>query len=286
MEASVAVLRSDRQLTATVVPQDALHLFTLSGRLTGLLGGHGAHVLTVSGLYALWYPLALLSEIVYQYQRFSVLALVACPALFAWVAVTTLGAFLLEWRRALSGAWPSVVVPAGMVMVGAVAPAIALMWWLPPDPIAQLKIQAYAAQAGYFKTSVLYGIPLVAAFLAWPFHSVLEFQRQVRAGNHNEMLSLLLGAPTAISPRGILFVSPRTLWIILGACTIVWLAMTAHLLDNLMPSPYMNAFIFIVEIRSVVWATTAVLGIVWYQRCLNELKRECLARGAMDRAGR
>jgi hypothetical protein len=53
--------------------------------------------------------------------------------------------------------------------------------------------------------------------------------------------------------------------------------MTSHLMDNLINTPAMNLFILVVEARSVVWICAAVAGILWYQRCLNDLTRECLA---------
>ncbi len=281
LEASVRVLRTDRQLVRTVLSPDALPLFGLSGRLQEAFGGHLRHVLVSGTLYALWYPLALLSEIAYEIDQFERLAFLAAPGLFLWIAVTSTAAMAVDWRRTTKGYQASAAIPIWLLALAAVAPILVLGSWLPSLPIVQLEIQAYSAQAGYLKTSVLYGLPLALIFLLAPFHAVISLQRELEAGRHRMVLALLRGDPAALAPRGVLFLRSQTLWLLLGVATVLGAAMTAHLVDNLQPGRYMNFFILLLEARIVLWFSAATVCVVWYQRCLNELKRECLATMAV-----
>ena len=52
--------------------------------------------------------------------------------------------------------------------------------------------------------------------------------------------------------------------------------MSSHLFDNLKPGRFMNMFIQLMQLHSVLFFGMGLECLAWYTRALNELKRECL----------
>jgi len=276
LSAGVQALRSDKQLLRTLSVTDVSAVLGISAKLEWRLGGHLPHVLLASTMYALGYALLLLIEIAYAFDRLGSTALALAPVVFFWVFLSSILALTLDWKAVLSGRRNGLILSAA-TLVGAVFLLYAgICFFLPSSPITQLKIQAYTAQAAFLK-GIWYLLPLTVLFLAIPFHFVIVMQREIVEGRHRLSLGLLSGEKWAVSPPNAFHLSVRVLWIIFVGAVLASIPMLAHLLDNLIPGPYMNVFIQLLQFR---WALAFALGLeclAWYSRALNELKRECVA---------
>ena len=276
LSAAVQALRSDKELLRNISVTDVSSVLGISAKVDWFLGGHATHVLVASLLYALGYTLVLFIEVVYAFDKMAPAALVLGPAIFLWTFVTSMVGLALDWRASLAGHRNGLFISAGAFAAAAIVLYAVVCSFLPAVPITQLKIQAYTAQAAYFK-GIRYLLPLGVVFLAVPFHFVVVMQREIREGRHRLALGLLSGEKWAVSPPGAFHISVRTLWILLLAAVLISIPMTAHLLDNLIPGPYMNVFINLLQARWVLYFGLGLECLAWYSRALNELKRECVA---------
>lgn len=276
LSAAVQALHSDKQLLQTLSVADVSTVLGISAKLDWRLGGHLSHVLLSSAMCAFGYALLLLIEIAYAFDRFGQTALAVAPAVFLWAFSSTILALTLDWKAVRAGCRNGLVVSVATVVGAAFVLCLIVSRFLPTFPVTSLRIQAYTAQAAYLK-GIWYLLLLTIVFLTIPFHLVLVLQRELVQGRHRLSLGLLTGEKWAVSPPGAFYLSVRLLWVLLGLAALVSIPMIAHLLDNLVPSPYMNLFIHLLQARWVLAFGLGVECIAWYSRALNELKRECVA---------
>jgi len=274
--AGVQALRADKELLRTASVTDVSSVLGISAKLDWLMGGHLPHVLLASALYALSCSLMLPIEVAYAFDRFAPVAMKLTPIVFLWVFLTSALAFTLDWKNVLSGHGRGLVASTTTFLVSSAILYVGVWKFLPSFPVTQLRIQAYTAQAAYLK-DILYFLPLAIAFMVVPFHLVVMLQRELQAGRHRLTLALISGERWAVSPAGTFYLSARTLWIFFVVAVLASIPMLAHLLDNLVPGPFMNLFVHLLQIR---WALSVALGLEclgWYSRALNEVKRESVA---------
>ena len=276
LDASVRVLRADRSLMRTILTPKALGLIGLSGKFDHRFAGHSWHAAGASMLYSLLYAISLVFEVAYQFDVYGVTTTTAATFLvFPWVWGTTLAALFADvavTRRGKNSglAW------SFLVLCAATAILLAGTWLvLPNHPITLLQIQAYPAQAAYFKNT-LYYFPLCLVFVLTPFHFVLMMQRQLREGRHRRVFAVLTGGSMGVTPKGSVFLRVWHLSVILGFAGLASLYLTSRLMDNLMPAPYMNLFVSLIQLRTFLYFALAVGCLVWYSRALDEIKRECI----------
>ncbi len=276
LSSAVSVLRFDKALMRSVRPSDLSLLLGIGGRLGWLFAGHARHVIAACVLYSLLYVVGLITEVSYAFDKFGGGALKLAPLVFLWTAATFLAAAFLDWRAASVGRRGGFALSITTVTVAAVALYAALCFFLPDQPITQMRIQAYTAQGAYLK-GIRYTLPLAIIFFCVPYHFVVAQQAALRAGRHGAVLALLTEQKWAISAPGAFYIKVRTLWLILLAAVLASIPMTSHLFDNLEPGRYMNLFTHMVQLRWLLYFGLGLECLAWYNGALNDLKRESVA---------
>jgi hypothetical protein len=276
LEAAIRLLREDSTLMEPVVAADAVFVLGLSRKLDSLVAGHVGHALAMSAGYSVLCALGLLAEVAYAFDRYGRDALRVAAVIVVVVVVASLAGFGVAWSRTRAGKTDGLAWSIASILAGIGAAYVAGAAILPPTPIVVASFQTFTAQAGYLK-SLLQTLPLSLFLMLLPFHSIVALQRELKEGRYQSVKALLNGAPDAIPPRGSVLLRPRMLAVFVAALAGVGLYMLSHLLENLQSSPYRNLFTLIAECRATLYLVLAVLGVVWYYRTLNELRREATA---------
>jgi hypothetical protein len=275
LSAAVQTFRSDKEMVPMFLPTDVSTCLGLSAKLNSYFGGHGVHVLVAILLYALLYVCGLLSEVAYAFDEFGKTALFLCPIVFLWIAVTGGVGIWWDWRSVVLGSRRGLRGSLAIFVTSALLLYIGLCWFLPDRPITQMTIQAYTAQAAYFK-GIRYAVPLAAVYLLVPFHFVLAIQSELRERRYRLAMGVITGERWAVTPNHAFYLGTRTLWILLVVLMLISIPMTSRLFDNLKPGLYMNLFTHLMQVRWMLYFGLAVESLMWYSRTLNELKRECM----------
>ena len=85
----------------------------------------------------------------------------------------------------------------------------------------------------------------------------------------------------AILPRGTFLIRLWHLGIALGGTACASLLLTTNLIAHLTQHRYTTLFISLVQFRTFIYFSLAVVCLVWYARMLQELKREAAAAVAL-----
>lgn len=275
LSTAVSALRFDKALMRSLSSADLSAVVGISGKLDWLWGGHRAHILTASALYATAYAVGLLTEVSYAFDRLGSAALTLAPIVFVWIFGTSTTALLLDWKSVLRNRRTGLTISLSFFGVSALLLYAALCLFLPDQPITSMRIQAYTAQAAYLK-GIRYVLPLAAIFLCIPFHFVIVQQKQLREGRPGLALALLTGQKLAVTAPGTFYITVKALWVLLLAALLVSIPMTSNLFDNLQPGRYMNLFTHLIQVRWIVYFGLGLECLAWYSRALNEVKCECL----------
>jgi len=259
----------------SISQSDLKLLLGLAGKLDSPWAGHSKHVFCAAALYALAYAVGLLIEVSYSFDKLGSPALKVAPLVFMWIFGTSVLALFLDWRAVLAGRRSGLTASLGIFAVTAVILYAALCFFLPDQPITRMRIQAYTAQAAYFK-GIRYILPLAGIFLCIPYHFVVAEQRELRSGRHGFVLAMLTDQKWAVTVPGAFYVTTRALWLLLLAALLASIPMTSNLFDNLQPGRYMNLFTHLVQARWVLYFGLGLECLAWYSRRLNDLKRDCL----------
>lgn len=198
------------------------------------------------------------------------------PTVFICVSAGTIGAFLFgtsagarRHELALARSASIAVATVGIV-------TFAVFALLPHVPTVAANFETRSAAVGYVKNVVQYFAPLLV-FMVPTFHAVVSLQHELHAGRHQTILEFVSGHPEGTPPRGT-WVVP--LWLLtagLFASLILGQLGASYLLDNLKPGPYRNLLTVALYVRIGLWWVTALFCIVWYQRRLEDVKREARA---------
>jgi hypothetical protein len=263
--------------TTTMGSSDAEQLKTpsLVGRVEQTLNGHWRHVLFASSAYGLMYSITLLLEIAYRWDRYGRTGLELSPAVFFWIASTSIIALNLSGKTSRSGNRTSLAASIILFLGAAALISITLLRFLPGIPVTEATFQSSTAQAAYLKNVFFYYLPLAIVFLVIPFHLVLRLHEDMRAGNHRQVRDFLSRRPRSLSPEHAIYISPRTLGTILFGAAITSMILTYRLFDNLKPGPYMNRFAVLAIARVVLYFGFAVECLIWYYLTLEKIKRDC-----------
>jgi hypothetical protein len=151
---------------------------------------------------------------------------------------------------------------------------VGLLPFLPTTPVTQTSIQASTAQAAYLKNIAFYFLPLATAFLLLPFHTIAVLSRESRLGNCQKILDTFSLPNRLVSNFG-LFISTRTLGLILLAAGITSLILTYRLLDNLKSGPYLNRFSILVIVRVLLYFGFGAECLAWYSLKLSDIRLSC-----------
>jgi hypothetical protein len=234
-------------------------------------------------LYALLFPIALLLEVAYQWDHLGYTALRLTLPVFVWM----LGASIvgLEFDKWLSfqGKRGGLLVSIFSFFAGAAILLGALSFFLPAIPITESTLQTYPAQAAYLK-DMAYFLILAFFFMLLPFHFVVTAQRQIAMGKAPEILGLLIGNKRSLAPKGTVYPRLWALALLLIGFAAIAIALTAHLLDHLSYSAYMNLFTQLLYARGLVYFALGVECLIWYYVALEELKRQTLVINTQGRS--
>ena len=240
-----------------------------------LFGGHLCHVVASSALYALLYPVALLVEVAYQFDRLGAPALRLVPWVFGWIMLTSVTGLAADWWWARRGEAKGLALCLLVFVGAAVALYVALGTFLPGAPVTEARFQTYTAHGAYLK-SVYYFLPLAVLFLILPFHFVVSTQGELQAGRARTVLDILLDGRQAAPPAGPVYLKVRWLGLALTVAALVSVAVLAHLFENLLPNEHLNLFIQSVQWRTLLYFGLGLECLVWYYRSLCRIRQTCL----------
>ena len=274
--AAVETMRADKDLIRSISIEEVCSMLGISAKLDWPLGGHSIHAVLGGTLYALTYTFGLIPEIAYAFDRFGKTAMWVSPLVFLWILLSTLGALALDWRTTEQGRAGGLRWSIGVCVLAAAVLFGSLCFFLPNYPIVQMDTPAQTAQGAYLK-GIVYVLPLAFLHLLVPFHFILAMQRELQEGRYRLALALLSGDKRAVTPDGSIHISIRTLWVLLLAAFLLSIPLTAGLFGHVKPSPYLGLFTLFIYLRWLAFFGLGLVCMFWYNRLLNELKRECLA---------
>ena len=275
LEQCIGALRHDPRLRPISRTPEMFAMLGLAGQLEQRFGGHGRFVALTASLYGLLYVASVWTELAYSYDRFGRLAWLLSPLVLLWAGGALLLALAVDASVTTNRRFPGVAwsVVAALASLGALLGF--LSYALPGVPTIDATFQTRSAAGGYLKNALYYFLPLLI-FILPTFHAVLGFQRELRAGRHHAMLDFLSGSPTGVAPRGVWFVPMWLLAVILMVAVPIGYQGTSNMLDNLKLGPYADLFSAALYVRVALWFVIAVVCMAWYQRRLDDLKREAL----------
>jgi hypothetical protein len=272
----VHVLRTDSNLKQTLVTPELFGAFGISGGLDRPFGGHLTYVIAVAVLYGLEWTAGIWTELGYSYDRFGPLAWMLSGPVMIWVSATLVLSLRADANETRAQSSSGLVRSGFLMLVSLAVLTIVMTILLPSDKTILASIQTRSANGGYLKDAVFLFLPLLV-FVLPPFHSVLALQRELRAGRSDQVMKIVTRASDAIAPRGVWFLSPRLLAVVLFVVGAFKIVGTNYMLDSLAPGPYANLFTFASYTSTALWFGIALLSLVWYSSRLNELKREAIA---------
>jgi hypothetical protein len=109
-----------------------------------------------------------------------------------------------------------------------------------------------------------------------PFNFVISVKREIIAGNHRSVLTLLLGKRSGIAPGDAIFLRPSWLLVLLIIIAIGSQVAMMHLTESLKPGAHTNLFTALIEARRLLYLALGIEGLAWYYHALNDLKKICL----------
>lgn len=275
---AVRALQSDRTALRDLRPGELAKAFGISSEVFSAYSGHTTHVYIASVLYALNFIAVLFLETAYQFNRLGTAAAIVAVPVFGFIFGTSIWIFrrgaMLTARGKPGVGWTSVQ----LVFATALLCFAGLCLFLPNQPVTLTTTQSYTAQVDYLK-DLFYLVPVAAVFLILPLHFVVSMQREMAEGKHPAVLNLLSGQPRAVPPRGTVYPRSNLLWIAFFGIVIFAFGLTWRLLDTLQLSVYMHLYSYLIVLRLTLYFGLWFECLLWYNRMLNEIKRECLAMG-------
>jgi hypothetical protein len=237
---------------------------------------HVWHLLAVSVLYALYYSVAFMLEVAYEYETYGTRALSITPLIFFWVMGTTLMALSGGLKRTARGSPLGILFSLSIFIGAGLMLCLALGLFLPSHAITQASFQTYPAQGAFLK-SVYYVLPLVALFVVLPFHLIVGRERESLKGNGDTGVDLHRDSRSATKPLGVVHL--RTWWLA-GILLVTFcgaLLGTAHLFESLESSPNSGLFIQLAEWRFLLYFLLGLECILWYQQAQHRTGRNLQA---------
>lgn len=241
--------------------------------LSSPLKSHVWHLLAVCVLYALYYSVAFLMEISYEYETYGKRALSIMPLIFLWIMGTSFVGLGGGLKRTSRGAKSGILFSLSVFVAASLLLYVALGLFLPNSPITQASFPTYPAQGAFLKT-VYYVLPLVVLFVVLPFHSIAAIERELLNGKWARELEFFRNSSPVASP--VRAVHIKTWWlggILIGAFCIALLG-TAHLVENLRSSPNSGLFIQLAQWRFLLYFLLGLECVLWYQEAQRRTNRQ------------
>jgi DNA-binding winged helix-turn-helix (wHTH) protein len=256
---------------------------TSGSLLSSPLRNHGWHLLAASVLYSLYYSVAFMLEVAYEYETYGTRALSITPVIFLWVMGTSLVGLVGGLRRTSKGSTSGILFSLSIFIGAALILYLVLGLFLPNNAITQASFQTYPAQGAFLK-SVYYVLPLVAIFVVLPAHLILAKECELASRKSRTGLELNRRSGSAASDSSVVFL--RAWWlagILLGTFCVA-LVGTAHLVENLHSSRNSGLFIELAQWRFLLYFLLGLECVLWYQQAQLRLSRQ-LQEGPKGQVG-
>lgn len=269
---SPPAIRTGIETNASYV-QDATLDPTSDRLLSSTLKNHVWHLLAVSVLYALYYCVAFMLEVAYEYETYGTRALSITPLIFLWVMGTSLLGLVGGLRRTSRGSTSGVLFSLSIFIGAGLMLYLVFGLFLPNYATTQASFQTYPAKGAFLK-SVYYVLPLVVLFVVLPFHLVVANECELLKGKWRTGLDLHRNSRWSASPPGVVYL--RTWWlavILLGTFCSALLGI-AHLFENLQPSPNRGLFVQLAQWRFLLYFLLGLECVLWYQQAQRRTGRE------------
>jgi DNA-binding winged helix-turn-helix (wHTH) protein len=241
--------------------------------LSSPLRNHGWHLLAASVLYALYYSVAFMLEVAYEYETYGTRALSITPLIFLWVMGTSLVGLVGGLKRTSRGSTSGILFSLSIFIGAGLILYLVLGLFLPNNAITQASFQTYPAQGAFLK-SVYYVLPLVGLFVVLPSHLIVANECELLNGKWRTGLKLHRNSRSAAKVVGVVYL--RTWWlagILLGTFCIALLG-TAHLFENLQSSPNSGLFIQLAQWRFLLYFLLGLECVLWYQQAQRRTSRQ------------
>lgn len=275
LNTAIQVLENDRSLLGEITATEVAGAFGISSRLSSILGGHVFYVLLISMIYGLMLAEALVLELAWQFDRYSRQAIGYALLITVYGFLSSVGGSWVEWKWIKGGKDNGLAIGAMIYLISIVLLFASVRSFLPTAAIVEANFQTYTVQGAYLR-ALIWIIPLMLFFLILPLHFVLALQRELQNRRHSSVLAILTGQKLNVTPRGTFYVSPVVLFMGLVLVAIIAFLGASHLFENLRPAPYLNLYTTLYYLRWGLYFGLGLTCIFWYQRALNEIKRECL----------
>jgi hypothetical protein len=248
--------------------------------------GHRAHIWTAAALFSTYFVSALLLQVAYQWDRLRRPTLVAVPIIFGvltsaviWFARSIVKGERINRRISVGRNFSWFMLPIVVVYAGACS------FVLPNTDITGDHTAGWTARTEYLR-DVLYIIPIVRVFLIELFRSVVALEGEVSNGNGPLLAPLLRGTKASIPPRGVFFIRPGWLWMVVAVLMPVYTFLTWHLIDSLEPSRFRTLFLDLAFLRIGSYLALIVECVAWYHRTLNQMRSEVDVNDSRNRLAR
>lgn len=228
------------------------------------------YVFVASFLYAALCSIQFVRELSYQFDRYRQLNPVAAWV-FVWIFGTTYAALRIDWKRTRAGHQNGLILSVLTVLLSAILLLVFLRPLLPDVPVVEAHFQTFTARGAYLK-DILYALGLPILFVLPTFHFVVLMQSDIEGGRRQRVSTILIDGHSSESrPYGIY---PKIWFLLLFLILLLLYTLIArvHLLDNLMPSPYMNLFVSLLHVGQILFFGLAIFGLVRYYRSIETLK--------------
>jgi len=231
---------------------------------------NSVYVFVASSLYAALYTIQLIHGLSYQFDRYRYLN--GVPLLvFVWMFATTCGALRIDWKRTHHGKRNGLTLSLLTVVLSATLLFAFLHPLLPDVPVTQMTVESLTARTAYLK-DIFYALILPVLFVLPTFHFVVLMQSEIEGGRRQRVSAILISNKVSALGRGAIY--PRC-WILLASLMglmAFFLVSRAHLLDQLMPSPYQSLFVNLLHVKQILYFGLAIFAVTRYYRSLETLR--------------
>lgn len=225
---------------------------------------HLPHLLGACILYALYYPVAFILEIAYQYESYGSRALKFTPLIFFWILITSLVGLETGLKWTVKGSSFGLLLSVSVFVIAALLLYFAAGLFLPNTAITEASFQTYPAQGAFLK-NIYCVLPLVALFLVLPSHYIVAAESGVIVRDWPGQLGLRDRIRfTAMQPGAIYLKTSWLVAIFVGTFLLAFVG-SAHLFENLKPNPNMGLFIQLNQWRLLLYFLLGFECVLWYQ---------------------
>jgi transcriptional regulator with XRE-family HTH domain len=231
-----------------------------------LIRQHTLFALLTSFLYAALYAVSLYLESAFEPRPVETRK--AAVLTFGFIAVTSTAALATDRILINIGNPLALLFPLVIFLCSAIIQFFIARPALSETAIVPATFQTRTAQSAHLKNTG-YFLLIVVVFWLPPFHSVLTFTREIRAG-HSDWVRQILAQPLMLG-QGVLSLSVSWLLGLLLITLLISLYMAYCLLDKLQSHAKLNSFTILFYLRAFLYFVLCLISIGWYAFSLGEL---------------